>query len=113
VQDQKRVAVVVLAVLFGLGLAPAASRPPAPPPAHPRADAPVAAALLFGAKLDLNRATAADLAALPGIGPSRARRIADYRERHGPFRTIDDLDNVPGVGPHTLARLRPVVTCER
>jgi competence protein ComEA len=114
VSDQKRVAFIILAVLFGLGLPPAASQPPAgPPPAHPRADAPLAAALLFGDRLDLNRASAIDLAALPGIGPSRARRIADYRERHGPFRTVDDLGGVPGVGPKTLDRLRPVVTCER
>jgi competence protein ComEA len=114
VSDQKRVAFFVLAIIFGLGLPPAMSPPPAaPPPAHPRFDAPLAATLLFGERLDLNRASATDLAALPGIGPSRARRIADYRERHGPFRRVDDLDGVPGVGPKTLERLRHVVTCER
>ena len=112
-EDRKRVAFVVLVVLFVAGRTPVAGRPPPAAPAAPRADAPLAAALILGGRLDLNRATVADLAALPGIGPSRARRIADYRARHGPFHTVDDLDAVPGVGPKTLDRLRPVVTCER
>ena len=106
-------AFVVLATLFLLGLMPPPSRPAPAPRAAPRADAPLSAALLFGGRLDLNRASVTDLAALPGIGPSRARRIADHRARHGPFRVLEDLDAIPGIGPKTLARLRPFVTCER
>jgi competence protein ComEA len=58
-----------------------------------------------GGRVDLNRATAADLDALPGIGPVLAQRIIDYRDAHGPFRNIDQLDDVPGIGPAVFAEL--------
>jgi competence ComEA-like helix-hairpin-helix protein len=57
-------------------------------------------------KLDLNAATPAALDALPGIGPARAASIVQYRARHGPFRSVEDLGRVPGMGPAALARLR-------
>ena len=57
--------------------------------------------------LDLNRAGAAELDALPGIGPVLARRIVEHRTRHGPFRRVEELRAVRGVGPRLLARLRP------
>lgn len=59
--------------------------------------------------LDLNAADARALEALPGIGPSLAARIVEYRARHGPFRRVEDLLAVPGIGPRTLERLRPLV----
>lgn len=62
------------------------------------------------AKLDLNTATAAQLELLPGIGPAIAQRIVEYREAHGKFSTLESLDAVKGVGPKTIARLRPLVT---
>jgi competence protein ComEA len=58
------------------------------------------------ARLNLNSASAEALDSLPGIGPTRAASIVQYRARHGPFRSIDDLGRVPGVGPAALARLR-------
>lgn len=61
------------------------------------------------APLDLNAADARALEALPGIGPSLAARIVEYRARHGPFRRVEDLLAVPGIGPRTLERLRPLV----
>lgn len=61
------------------------------------------------ARLDLNRASRAELALLPGVGPSRAQGIDDYRRQHGPFRSVDDLRKVAGVGPKTLERVRPRV----
>jgi competence protein ComEA len=77
-------------------------------PLAPRA--PAAAQLLFGGRLDLNRADAQDLAALPGIGPVRAGRILAARAaRGGRFASVDDLADVPGIGPVTLERLRPHV----
>jgi len=63
--------------------------------------------LTLGLAMDLNRAGAADLEALPGIGPVLAGRIIAYREAHGPFKTIDDLQQVSGIGPKKLAQVRP------
>ena len=62
-----------------------------------------------GPALDLNRATRAELRLLPGVGDALAQRIVDHRQRNGLFRTVDDLRQVPGFGPKTLDRLRPVV----
>jgi len=59
--------------------------------------------------LDLNRAGAAELDALPGIGPVLARRIVEYRQQHGAFRRVEELRAVRGVGPRLLERLRPRV----
>jgi len=63
-----------------------------------------------GGLLDLNRASAADLEQLPGIGPAKAKAIVEHRERYGPFRSVDDLLNVKGIGPKLLERVRPLVT---
>jgi comEA protein len=59
--------------------------------------------------VDLNSAPAEELEALPGVGPALARRIVEWRETKGRFRSPDDLDAVPGIGPAVLARLRPRV----
>jgi competence protein ComEA len=59
--------------------------------------------------VDVNAATAADLDALPGVGPALAQAIVEYRTRHGRFRRVDDLLDVPGIGPAKLAVLRPLV----
>jgi len=58
-------------------------------------------------ELDVNAAPADELAILPGLGPALARRIVEYREAHGPFADLDSLLDVPGIGPATLAGLRP------
>ncbi len=59
--------------------------------------------------VDVNRAPAAGLQRLPGIGPVMARRILEERRRR-PFRSVDDLRRVPGIGPKKLESLRPYVT---
>lgn len=59
--------------------------------------------------LNLNRATAAELDRLPGISPTVAERIVAYREAHGGFRTIEELDSVKGIGPAILGKVRPLV----
>jgi len=64
------------------------------------------------ARLNLNTATAAELEALPGIGPALAQRIVEYREQHGPFTTVEDLLAVSGIGPAKLEQLRPYITVE-
>jgi competence ComEA-like helix-hairpin-helix protein len=60
-----------------------------------------------GVPLDPNLASAAELEALPGIGPALARRIVEDRAANGPFRTPDDLLRVRGIGPRLLDRIRP------
>ena len=64
-------------------------------------------------RLDLNTAVFDDLVAIPGIGPSYARRILDERDRRGGFRSFNDLLKVQGIGRKTLNRLRPYVTVNR
>lgn len=59
--------------------------------------------------VDVNRADEEALQELPGVGPALARRIVKVRQER-PFRSIDDLVRVRGIGPVTLARLRPRVT---
>lgn len=61
--------------------------------------------------VDLNRAGAKELEALDGVGPSLSRRIVQLRDRKGGyFRSIDELLEVKGIGPATLARIRPSAT---
>jgi competence ComEA-like helix-hairpin-helix protein len=62
------------------------------------------------AALDLNRATAAELDALPGIGPVLAGRIVARRQRQGPYRRPEDLLEVAGIRQRLFERLRPLVT---
>lgn len=63
-----------------------------------------------GGRVDLNAATAAELDALPGIGPVLAQRIVEHRTRNGPFRSVEQLDDVPGIGPAIAAELAGLVT---
>ena len=66
--------------------------------------------LLPGEVIDVNTADAYDLQRLPGIGEKRALDIIAYREEHGPFRTVDALTEVSGIGPVILENLRAYVT---
>jgi competence protein ComEA len=60
--------------------------------------------------LNLNTATAAQLEALPGIGPVLAQHIVDYRTRHGQFRSVDELRQVEGLGGARFTQIKPLVT---
>lgn len=102
-------AALIACALALLALAESAATPaanvarsvaPGPAPAHVRE-------LLAGETLELNSADAADLRLLPGVGPKLADRIVAERVRRGGFGRVDDLRSVKGVGPATLARLRP------
>ena len=63
-----------------------------------------------GAPLDLNTADANDLQGLPGIGPVTAEAILSHRQQHGPFRSVDSLVDVSGIGPAKLERIKHLVT---
>jgi competence protein ComEA len=62
------------------------------------------------ARVNLNTASVDDLTALPGIGPSYAKRIVEYREKNGPFKKVEDLLNVQGIGEKTLEKLKDRLT---
>jgi competence protein ComEA len=76
---------------------------PIPPAASPATGPPAG-------QMNLNTATPEQLTELPGIGPELAARIVRYRGQHGPFRSVDALEAVPGIGPKRLAQVRPHVT---
>lgn len=63
-------------------------------------------------KISLNHADVWLIAALPGIGQGKAQAIVNYRNQHGPFRRIEDLLNVEGIGKTTLERIRDLITIE-
>jgi competence ComEA-like helix-hairpin-helix protein len=60
--------------------------------------------------LDINRASKEELLLLPGIGEKYAQRIIRHRMEHGPFRNVDQLTAVRGIGPKTLERVRPFIS---
>lgn len=59
--------------------------------------------------VDINRASAEDFAKLPGIGPTLARQIVDYRTKHGPFHRAEDLLIIKGIGSKKWKALRPLI----
>jgi len=83
------------------------------PPTEPFvfSDVRVIAPILRDASMvNLNVADAEELATLPGVGEVLAARIVTYREQHGPFARIDDLDAVSGIGPSLVERIRDLAT---
>lgn len=60
--------------------------------------------------IHLNRATASELDALPGIGPTLSQRIIDWREANGSFKAVEDLRKVAGIGDRLFAGVRTLVT---
>jgi competence ComEA-like helix-hairpin-helix protein len=64
----------------------------------------------YAALVNINTADAALLDTLPGIGPTYATRIVDYRTAHGPFARIEDIQNVSGIGPSTYANIASLIT---
>jgi competence protein ComEA len=62
--------------------------------------------------ININIATQAQLESLPGIGPSLAQKIIDYRDKHGPFPNIEALQNVSGIGPAKFDGLKEFITVE-
>ncbi|MBP1687000.1 MAG: topoisomerase [Deltaproteobacteria bacterium] len=63
-------------------------------------------------QVNVNTATAADLAAVRGLGEVKAQAIVDYRAKNGPFKSVDDLVQVKGIGEKLLTKVRPQLTLE-
>ncbi len=68
-----------------------------------------AAASISDGKININKATAQQMEWLPEIGPALAQAIVKYREAHGPFASVEDLDRVSGIGPGILSGIRDLV----
>ncbi|KPL87989.1 hypothetical protein SE16_10775 [Ardenticatena maritima] len=89
---------------------PAQGEADAPPVVSSGSGAPSGQASAASGLVNINTATVAELDTLPGIGPSIAQRIIDYREQNGAFQTVDELKNVKGIGDKTFAEIAPLVT---
>ena len=62
-------------------------------------------------QIDINIATTESFELLPSIGPEMSIRIVNHRQQNGPFRSVDDLTNVKGIGWITLEKIRPFLRC--
>jgi competence ComEA-like helix-hairpin-helix protein len=83
--------VVGIFILFGQGISSAQKKPPAKP-------------------IDLNTATLEQLEQLPGVGPTTAKAIMQFREKSGPLKRVEDLLAIHGISKSRLEKLRPYVT---
>jgi competence protein ComEA len=79
-------------------------------PGSPPGSVPSPEGTVVAGPVDLNTATLEQLDELPGVGPTTAQAIIDHREQNGPFRSVDELLDVRGIGDAKLAQLRPLVT---
>ena len=61
-------------------------------------------------RVNINTASAVELTKLKGVGSAKSQAIVEYREQHGPFKTVEDLKAVPGIGDKLLESLRPHIT---
>jgi len=97
------VAAALLALMIAAGPGAALAQQAPPPAPAPKTDpAPQT-------PVNLNTATKADLEKLPGIGPSMAQRILDYRQKNGSFKKIEELMNIQGIGEKSFLKLRPLL----
>lgn len=89
-----------------------AGQPPvtAGPSVTTRASGSPVAASVSGAKININAASAAELDALPGIGPALAGRIVAYRTQHGSFASVEELSNVSGISTKMVDNLRGLIS---
>lgn len=121
--DRRAVLILLVLTLAGLGVRIVTGRTTAPggvgyraaAGARPVSDSVAARAarlarpLRRGERIDVDVAPVGELIRLPRVGPGLANRIADDRERHGPFGSLDALARVAGIGPKTLEQLAPFV----
>ena len=92
---------VMFGMLFVADPRPASAQTKAPAAASARAKATTAAIV------NINTATVADFETLPGIGAKTAARIIEYRQKNGPFKKVEELMNVRGIGEKNFLKLKP------
>jgi competence protein ComEA len=90
-----------------MAAAPALAQPPA---AKQSAGAATSAKTASTAIVNINTATAAEFEALPGVGPKTAARIVEFRQKNGPFKKVEELMNVRGVGEKNFLKLKAQLT---
>jgi competence protein ComEA len=109
----KHIAGTLVYVLLGgttvWGQQPAGAAPPATATSTAR---PSAATTPAETKININTADEASLEDLKGIGEAKAKAIIEYRQKNGPFKSVDDLKNVKGIGEKTLDDLREQVSVQ-
>ena len=98
-----RVSALALSFVLVVAAASVAAQDAGPRPQLPKAPA-------ASAVLNINTATAADLQKLPGVGAATAERIVEYRQKHGPFKKIEELMTVRGSGETSFLKLKPLIT---
>ena len=77
--------------------------------ASPRASRAAAKPAVTG-QININTASPSELEALPGVGAKTAARIVEYRQKNGPFKKVEDLMNVRGIGEKNFVKLKPQIT---
>jgi competence protein ComEA len=99
-----RTVLSIVALAFLFGAAPSSAAP------RQRPGGQSAAKPSLTTTVNINTASASELEALPGIGAKTATRIVDYRQKNGPFKKVEELMNVRGVGEKNFLKLKPQLT---
>ena len=98
-------------VIYETALVQQQSQPAAEPAAQPEAEEPALPETQHE-QININTADQAQLETLPGIGPVIAQRIVEYRQTYGPFRTIDEIKDVSGIGAGIFTKIESRITVE-
>lgn len=105
-----RVLLMLLAVVCMAAIPAAAQQAAAEKTAKPVAANPAKPAAAATPLVNLNTATQAQLESLPGLGPKVAERILEYRQKNGPFKKVENLMNVKGIGEKSFLKLKPLLS---
>ena len=98
---------ILMAAILGIAVSAAAASAQSKSTTQKAATGATATA---AAPVNLNTATAEQLATIPGVGPKMAERIIDYRQKNGGFKKVEDLMNVSGVGEKSFLKMKPLIT---
>jgi competence protein ComEA len=105
--------VLVLVAALVFASSPLVAQPAAPKPQVGGARAPkpaVTATVVSTEVVNLNSATSAQIASLPGIGPKTAELVVEYRTKNGPFKKIEEVMNVRGIGEKSFLKIKDRLT---